>query len=203
MNHLHALKQPSTQGMGRWSQISWYHVRIPVDACDPCSTDKAVICGHFLSPVPVVPSPKDHEWGINVDEQLVIQWMCGATSSYTALQLMFSMCKKKWKFPGCIYLNNDPNYTNLCKIANQFKPVKCWRASDNREDEDEALDGKLKGAVSMYMCQHPLSYIYSSSSSGGRSSGSSSSSISSSSSSSSSCKFYFHHNTTMKQRNAL
>ena len=78
---------------GRWSQTSLYHVRIPVDACDPCSTDKAVIWRHFISPVPVVPSPKDHEWGINVDEQLVIQWMGGATAPDTALQLMFSMCK--------------------------------------------------------------------------------------------------------------
>ena len=160
MNHLHALKQPSVLGTGRWSQTSSYHVRIPVDACDPCSTDKAVIWRHFLSPVPVVPSPKDHGWGINVDEQLVIQWMCGATAPDTALQLMFSMCKRKWKLPGCIYLNNDPNCTNLCKIANQFKPVKWGRASANRQDEDEALDGTLKGVMSMYMCHHPLSYTW-------------------------------------------
>ena len=38
--------------------------------------------------------PKDHEWDINVDEQLVIQWMCGATAPDTALQLMFPMCKR-------------------------------------------------------------------------------------------------------------
>ena len=86
--------RPSALGTGRWSQTSLYHVRIPVDACDPWSTDKAVIWRHFLSPVPVVPSPKDHEWGINVDEQLVIQWMCGATAPDTALQLMFSMSKR-------------------------------------------------------------------------------------------------------------
>ena len=76
------------------NQLSLYHVRIAVDACDPCSTDKAVIWRHFLSPVPVVPSHKDHEWGINVDEQLVIQWMCGATAPDTALQLMFPMCRR-------------------------------------------------------------------------------------------------------------
>ena len=94
MNHLHAPKQPYVLGTGRWSQTSLYHMRIPVDACDPCSTDKAVIWRHFLSPVPVVPSPKDHDWGIDVDEQLVMQWMCGATAPDTALQLMFSMCKR-------------------------------------------------------------------------------------------------------------
>ena len=88
------LKQPSVLGTGRWSQTSLYHVRIPVDACDPCSTDNAVIWKHVLSPVPVVPSAKDHEWGINVDEQLVIQWMGGATAPDTALQLMCSMCKR-------------------------------------------------------------------------------------------------------------
>ena len=93
MNQLHALKQPSALGTGSWSQTSLYHVRIPVDACDPCSTVKAVIWRHFLSPVQVVPSPKDHEWGINVDEELVIQLMCGATAPDTALQLMFPMCK--------------------------------------------------------------------------------------------------------------
>ena len=96
MKHLHALKQSSALGMGRWSQTSLYHMRIPVDASDPCSTDKAVILRYFLSPVPVVPSPKDHE---------------------------------------CIN-NNDPNCTNLCKIANQFKPVKWGRASANSQDED-------------------------------------------------------------------
>ena len=94
MNHLHALKQPSALGKGRWSKTSIYHVMVPVVACDPCSTDKAFIWRHSLSPVPVVPSPKDHEWGINVDEQLVIQWMCSATAPDTVLQLMFSVCKR-------------------------------------------------------------------------------------------------------------
>ena len=85
MNHLHTLKQPSALGTGRWSQTTLSHVGIPVDACDPCSTDKAVIWRHCLSPVPVVPCPKDHERGRNVDEQLVIQWLCGATTPDTAL----------------------------------------------------------------------------------------------------------------------
>ena len=56
---------------------------------------------------------------IDVDEQLVIQWMCGATALDTALQLLFSMCKRSWELPSCICLNNDLNCTNLCKIANQ------------------------------------------------------------------------------------
>ena len=156
-------------------------MRRPLDVCDPCFNHKIVIWRHFLSPVPVVPSLKDHELGINVEEQLVIQWMCGATASDTALQLLFCMCTRSWNLPGCICLNNDPNCTNLCKIANQFKPVKLARAcsSANREDEDEALDGTLPGVVSMYKCQHPLSY--------------------SQQQQQSSSRFYFQQNTTMQQ----
>ena len=44
------------------------YIKIPFDACDPCSNYKVVIWRHFLSPVPVVPSPKDHGWGMNVNE---------------------------------------------------------------------------------------------------------------------------------------
>ena len=97
---------------------------------------------------------------IDVDEQLAIQWMCGTTALDTALQLLFNMCERSWEFPSCICLNNDLNGTNLCKIANQFKPVKYERVfpSANRQDEIEALDRTLPGVVSMYMCQHPLSY---------------------------------------------
>ena len=35
--------------------------------------------------------------------------------------------------------------------SNEEEPI-------NGQDEDEALDGSLKGVVSMYMCKHPLSY---------------------------------------------
>ena len=47
--------------------------------------------------------------------------------------------KGSWKLPGCICLKNYLSYTNLCKIANQFKPVKWGRAcsSANRQ-------GKMK-----------------------------------------------------------
>ena len=61
---------------------------------------------------------------IDVDEQLVIQWICGAMALDTALQLLFNMCKRSWELPSYICLNNDLNCSNLCKIANQFKPVK-------------------------------------------------------------------------------
>ena len=152
MYHLHALKQLSELGMAGWSQTSLYPVRIPFGACDACSNYKTVFWRHFLSPVPVVPSPKDHGWDINVNGRCVV-----SQHQILHYNYCFICVKGSWKLPGCICLNNDLSCTNLCKIANQFKPVKWGRAcsSANRQDKDEALDGTLPGVVWIYMCQQP------------------------------------------------
>ena len=81
------------------SPTTLHPARIPFDAC---FNYKAVIWRHFLSTVPVVPSSKNHGWGINFDERLVTQWMCGTTAPHTALQQLFCMCKRSWKLPRCI-----------------------------------------------------------------------------------------------------
>ena len=157
MYHLQALKQLSALGADRWSQTSLHPMRIPFDAC---SNYKAVIWGHFLSTVPVVPSSKDHGWGKNVDELLVTQWMCGPTAPHTALQLLFCMCKRSRKLPDCICLNSYMSCTNLCRIANKFKPVKLGRvcSSAHRQDWDETLDGTLPRVMLIYICHNTLPY---------------------------------------------
>ena len=123
MYHLQALKQLSVLGAERWKQTTLHPARIPFGAC---FNYKAVIWRHFLSTFPVDPSSKHYGWGINFDGLLVTQWMCGTTASHTAFQLLFCMCKRSWKLPGCICLNSYMNCTNLWKIANQFKPVPLW-----------------------------------------------------------------------------
>ena len=157
MYHLQALKQLSVLGAERWSQTSLHPLRTPFDACFDY---KAVIWRHFLSTFPVDPSSKNHGCGINFDKLLVTQCMCGPTTTHTALQLLFCMCKRSWKLPGWICLNSYMNCTNLCKITNQFKPVKYGRvcSSANRQDGDEALDGTLPGVMSIYICDNTLSY---------------------------------------------
>ena len=64
---------------------------------------------------------KDNGRYIDVDEQLVIQWMCGATALDSVLQRLFSMCRRSWELPSCICLNNEVNCAKLCKIADQSK----------------------------------------------------------------------------------
>ena len=110
----------------------------------------------------VAPSPKDNGRCIDVDEQLVIKWMCGTTALGTALQLLFNMWKRSWEFVVFVVFASTTIWTaqiwaKLQTSSNQSNIRKSF-PSANRQDEDEALDGTLPGVVSIYMCQHPLSY---------------------------------------------
>ena len=65
---------------------------------------------------PQIPSPLDHGWAKNENDQLTIQWMQGSPAPEAVLQLLSCNCSRQCKLPDCQCLRSGLKCTTLCKL---------------------------------------------------------------------------------------
>ncbi|KAJ8395975.1 hypothetical protein AAFF_G00026830 [Aldrovandia affinis] len=74
-------------------------------------------CHHAsLQQHPHVPSPVEHDWARNDDDQLTVEWMRGSPVPEAVLQLLSCNCSRRCKLPECQCMSSGLKCTNLCKL---------------------------------------------------------------------------------------
>ena len=67
---------------------------------------------------PDVPTPAGYGWCPDSEDEghLAIDWMNGDPAPQALLQLLSCNCSRSCKIPGCPYMVNGLNCTDMCKL---------------------------------------------------------------------------------------
>lgn len=101
---------------------------------------QASIWKRCLEKTPDIPSPLDHGWKIEKEDEkevLEVDWMSGLPAPLAVLDLLSCTCRKnKCVLPNCECLNNHFKCTDMCKCKSE-----CSNQTENEGDDDEETEG--------------------------------------------------------------
>ena len=105
---------------------------------------QALIWRHSLDSNPEIPHPSAHGWKIEYIggcEELIIDWIDGATAPYSVLSLLSCKCSRKCILPHCTCLFNGLKCSEMCKKKNcDNQPNDDLEPSTNQYNDSNVID---------------------------------------------------------------